>query len=69
MKTKSNYEVNQITATIEEAYQKAYQTLTSNHRNLSAKALSYEQSLLCRLIEILDDLIQLIILRGAGKNK
>ncbi len=54
MKTKSNYEVNQITVTIEEAYQKAYQTINSNHRNLSAKVISTYTRQFDTLIKFMD---------------
>lgn len=54
MKTKSNYEVNQITVTIEEAYQEALQTLISNHRNLSAKTISTYTRQFDTLIKFMD---------------
>lgn len=50
MKTKSNYEVNQITVTIEEAYQ----TINSNHRNLSAKAISTYTRQFDTLVKFMD---------------
>ena len=50
MRTNSNYEVNKATITIEEMYQ----TIISNHRNVSAKAISTITKQFHTLVKFMD---------------